>query len=73
MKPLELKVRAGAKVNPKLLRKGLKVRIIRGRNKDKPGIVIFWHGPTSEHPSYQIDVKTESGMSYLGLGDIRHR
>ena len=75
MKPseLEARVKTGTKVNPKLLRKGLKVRIIRGRNKDRVGVVTFWHDPTDEDPSYQIDVKTGNGMSYLGLGDIRHR
>lgn len=74
MKPSELKarVKTGAKVNPKLLRKGLKVRIIRGRNKDRIGIVTFWYGPTDEDPNYQIDVKAGNEMSYLGLGDIRH-
>lgn len=75
MEPSELKarVKSGGKVNPKLLKKGLKVTIIRGRNKDKTGIVTFWHDPTDEDPGYQIDVKTGSEMSYLGLSDIRHK
>ena len=53
----------------KKLKKGAKVKILRGKFKGETGTINMWHDATDDEEE-QVDVKVKGKMKFLGFDDL---
>ena len=62
-----------AKLDPKKLKKGKQVRIMRGPDKGQLAKIVDWDHPDEDNEGYQIHVKKKSGkIGYLDQEDLAY-